>query len=152
MSTFQVSSCFYRQFPSMEIPLRNDWMHFDDVQCSASCWLLIISTITTVIQLIKSSANLRHHLMGRGGGGEGGWEERRGFSSVKLPVVANWQILKSVVLFWSLNFWLTFITATTYLPTLEGGFQVQVNKMSKFLNSIPFSFPRSGKVYSTVLS
>ena len=52
-------------------------MHIDDVQCSASCWLLIISTITTVIQLIKSSANLRHHLMGRGEGGRGlGGEER----------------------------------------------------------------------------
>ena len=51
-------------------------MHIDDVQCSASCWLLIISTITTVIQLIKSSANLRHHLMGRGEGGRGvGGEE-----------------------------------------------------------------------------
>ena len=61
----------------MDIPLRNDLMHIDDVQFSASCLLLIISTITTVIQLIKSSANLRHHLMGRGEGERGvGGEER----------------------------------------------------------------------------
>ena len=100
-------------------------MHVDDVQRSASCWLLIISTITTVIQPIKSSANLRHYLMG---GGEGGMKvggEERLFLG-KAAVVANWQILKCVVLFWSLNFLLTFITATTYLPTLKGDFHFRV--------------------------
>ena len=78
-------------------------MHIDDVQFSASCWLLIISTITTVIQPIKSSANLRHHLMGGGEGGRGVGGEERLFLG-KTAVVANWQILKSVALFWSLNF------------------------------------------------
>ena len=52
-------------------------LHIDDVQCSASCWLQIISTITIVIQPINSSANLSHHLIGQAVGGEGGREERR---------------------------------------------------------------------------
>ena len=37
------------------------------------------------------------------------------------------------------------MTATTYLPILEDDFSVKVNKMSKFLNSIPFSFHVQGK-------
>ena len=66
-------------------------LHIDDVQCGASCWLLTISTIATVIQPIKSSANLSHHLMGVGGGG--GWAvggEESLFVG-KTAVVANWQ-------------------------------------------------------------
>ena len=42
-------------------------LHIDDVQCSASCWLLIISSITNFIQPRKSSADLRNRLM-RGSG------------------------------------------------------------------------------------
>ena len=71
-------------------------LHIDDVQCSASCWLLTISTIAIVIQPIKSSANLSHHLMGVGGGGggeAGRWEERRVCSLVKLQ---SWQIGKLI--------------------------------------------------------
>ena len=41
--------------------------------------------------------------------------------------------------------YLTFFNAITYLPILEGDFSVSINKMSKLLNSLPFSFPRSGK-------
>ena len=67
-------------------------LHIDDVQCSASCWLLTISTIAIVIQPIKSSANLSHHLMGVGVGA-GRWEERRVCSLVKLR---SWQIGKLI--------------------------------------------------------
>ena len=44
-------------------------LHIDNVQCSASCWLLIISTITIVIQPVNSPANLRHR-------SDWGWQER----------------------------------------------------------------------------
>ena len=50
-------------------------LHIDDVQCSASCWLQIISTVTIVTQPINSSANLSHHYFDWGGDGGGG--ERR---------------------------------------------------------------------------
>ena len=61
-------------------------LHIDDVQCGASCWLLTISTIAIVIQPIKSSANLSHHLMGVGAlGGE------ESLFVGKTAVVANWQ-------------------------------------------------------------
>ena len=63
-------------------------LHIDDVQCGASCWLLTISTIAIVIQPIKSSANLSHHLMGVGGGAVGGEES---LFVGKTAVVANWQ-------------------------------------------------------------
>ena len=65
-------------------------LHIDDVQCSASCWLLTISTIAIVIQPIKSSANLSHHLMGVGGGGRAVGGEESLFVG-KTAVVANWQ-------------------------------------------------------------
>ena len=42
--------------------------------------------------------------------------------------------------------YLIFFTAVTYLPILEGDFSVYVSKMSKLLNSLPFSFPLSGKI------
>ena len=58
-------------------------LHIDDVQCGASCWLLTISTISIVIQPVKSSANPSHHLMGVGG-------EESLFVG-KTAVVANWQ-------------------------------------------------------------
>ena len=66
-------------------------LHIDDVQCSASCWLQIISRITIVIKPINSSANLRHHYFDWGGDRRRGGEESL-FVSSRTAVVANWQI------------------------------------------------------------
>ena len=87
------------------------------MQCSASCWLLIVSTITIVIQPINSSANLRQHLI-RGGvlGGVGG-EER-----LFLGKTAG--VGKLICCFVLKLEYLIFFTAVTYLPILEGDFSV----------------------------
>ena len=92
------------------------------MQCSASCWLPIIATITIVIQPIKSSANPKPSFDGRGEG-----EERRVSSQVKRQ---PWQIGKLICCFVLELEFLTFITATTYLPILEVDVSVEVNKMS----------------------
>ena len=66
-------------------------------------------------------------------------------------MVKSWQIGRLICCFVLELEYLTDINrCSNYLPILEADFSVKVNEMSKFLNSVPFSFPRAGKVYSAV--
>ena len=69
-------------------------------------------------------------------------------------MVKSWQISRLICCF---NLELEYLTdihhfSSTYLPILEVDFSVKVNNMSKFLNSVLFSFPRSGKFIPQYLS
>ena len=92
------------------------------MKCSASCWLLIISTVTIVIQPINPSADLRHRLVVGRGGGWGVVGVVVGGERLFLGKTAG--VGKLICCFVLKLEYLIFFTAVTYLPILEGDFSV----------------------------